>query len=162
LYINPDNPASNFSPRVINFNQNVTVEMTPNGQLQLRRGADGTPHVLNQPIKEIQYKGAAGINDTFTNTSGIPSTFVNQEATDIHVETFAINAPSRLPDSSASGQTKIDGVSIGSNTPPNVTWAGLPDRTHTVDLKLTDPDAGPGYPGGFLHMDLRNIPASVR
>src|SRR5262249_21647215 len=40
LYINPDNPASNFSPRVINFNQNVTVEMTPNGQLQLRRGAD--------------------------------------------------------------------------------------------------------------------------
>ncbi|WP_322880423.1 YbhB/YbcL family Raf kinase inhibitor-like protein [Pandoraea sputorum] len=47
----------------------------------------------------------------------------------------------------------------GKNTSPPLEWKNLPQATHSVVIRMTDPDGAKG--GGVVHWIAYNIPASV-
>lgn len=47
----------------------------------------------------------------------------------------------------------------GKNTSPPLEWKNLPQATHSVVIKMTDPDGAKG--GGVVHWIAYNVPASV-
>jgi phosphatidylethanolamine-binding protein (PEBP) family uncharacterized protein len=117
-------------------------------------------------VQRIVYVGNDSTADKFTNNTILPSQFVNLQTSDTHntphESPFKITGPYKLPDYSASGQTAVKGVQVGTNTPPPITWEGVPSDTRTFTLTMKDIDV-PENPGGqYTHMVLTDIPAWVR
>jgi phosphatidylethanolamine-binding protein (PEBP) family uncharacterized protein len=116
-------------------------------------------------ISRIVYVGSEA-PDKFTNNTIIPSQFANMGTGDSHANpfesSFRMTGPYVLDPSAASGQTAVNGVRVGSNTPPPITWRDPPLGTRSFTLTMVDIDV-PENPGGeYTHMVLTDIPAWVR
>jgi Raf kinase inhibitor-like YbhB/YbcL family protein len=137
-----------------------SVRYNDAGQVVVSRG--GTSRAVLEPaeVTKIVYQGGSAA-ESFTNHTRIPSEFSGMGAGDRYETPFKLEGPSRLPNSSASGQTAVNGVRIGSNIPPHLTWKEPPHGTASFTLTMIDIDAE-GYPGGYTHMVLNNILASAR
>jgi phosphatidylethanolamine-binding protein (PEBP) family uncharacterized protein len=73
-----------------------------------------------------------------------------------------MTGPYKLPEYSASGQTKVNDVIVGTNTPPPITWKDAPRNTTSFTLTMKDIDAADNPGGEYTHMVLTNIPWWVR
>jgi phosphatidylethanolamine-binding protein (PEBP) family uncharacterized protein len=121
-----------------------------------------TAPIESRLVQRIVYIGNEA-PDKFTNNTLIPSQFINMETGDTHntpyARPFQMTGPYQLPDSAASGQTRVNGERVGSNTPPPITWKDAPLGTSTFTLTMKDIDV-PENPGGeYTHMVLTDIPS---
>jgi Raf kinase inhibitor-like YbhB/YbcL family protein len=99
-------------------NYEATVRLQGANTVIVSRGTSGgeinqaTITAVNRAeISSIVFQGMSA-NENFTNYSGIPSTFNNQQESDRHVA-FNMTGPSILPPNSASGSTAVGGQRLG-------------------------------------------------
>jgi phosphatidylethanolamine-binding protein (PEBP) family uncharacterized protein len=135
-----------------------------NGSVMARVNLINSATINANLVQRIVYVGNNLTADNFTNNTIIPSQFINLQTGDSHnaqyVSPFKMTGPYQLPDSAASGQTAVNGVRVGSNTPPPITWQDAPLRTASFELTMRDIDANDGE--GYTHMVLTRIPSWAR
>ena len=151
-----------FKSDTSHYASGATVSINSANQVVAQRGTGPAVFLDRSQVTRIVYEGGQS-KDTFTNNTPIQSQFnsLNQGQGDRHVR-FSMTGPSRLSNDAASGQTKINGDVVGKNIHPTLGLENLPANTAGMDLTMRDPDAGPEYGEGYVHMVLRNIPASTR
>jgi phosphatidylethanolamine-binding protein (PEBP) family uncharacterized protein len=142
-----------------------SVSINEAGQLAVVRGFNSRAEVNPADVMKIVYLGGSA-PETFTNNTNIQSQFSDMGGGDKHntpnESQFKMTGPYKLPESSASGQTKVNDVRVGDNTPPPITWTGVPPNTSSFSLTMKDIDAVDNPGGQYTHMVLTDIPVWVR
>jgi phosphatidylethanolamine-binding protein (PEBP) family uncharacterized protein len=159
LTIQPLRPGDNTATVRINAADQVEVS---------RFGQTFNTNLTRGQVDRIVYEGQAGI-DTFTNTTGIPGRFVNQQKGDQYItmpltsRTFTDGG--RLPDSSANPEARRGDQSIGGkNQLPPLAWVGEPPGTQSWALVGKDISVPESISSDrtFIHQILSNIPKTTR
>jgi phosphatidylethanolamine-binding protein (PEBP) family uncharacterized protein len=166
LTIKPQGTADNTAP--VSGDNTATVRVNAADKLEVTRfGKTFTTNLTRGDVDRIVYEGQAGI-DTFTNTTGIPSRFANQETGDKHITTLLTSTftdGGRLPDSSADPEARRGGQSIeGKNQLPPLKWVGEPTGTQRWALVGKDISVPTSISsdGTFIHQILSDIPQTTR
>src|SRR5262245_17775034 len=176
-----DMPASlgfltnlDFTDRVLKIqplrpgDNTATVRINAADQVEVSRfGQTFNTSLTRGQVDKIVYEGQAGI-DTFTNTTGIPSTFANQGTGDQHITarlTSTFTDGGSLPDTAANPQARRGGLSIGGNNQlPPLRSVGEPTGTQRWALVVKDISVPRSISddGTYIHQIVSNIPQKTR
>jgi Raf kinase inhibitor-like YbhB/YbcL family protein len=143
-----------------NDNLNVRLQMSGNQVEVIRSNSFDFANATVEGVTRIEYVGSSGA-DTFTNLTGLPSTFSNQQTWDVHSDygnslMGRVTSPDFLDQGTLAESTRGGDVKLTLPTAPpgTKTWAVIVIDHNAVGRSAVN--------GKFTHVAAWNIPAGTQ